>query len=84
MPIVAGHDPGGVAMIPAPIMYLLYYLAFVMWVYVISCLVFGGELVVKWYDLWGGVFIDLPKQRWYLFLIPCVGVMFHSDGVWRG
>jgi hypothetical protein len=31
-------------------------------------------LILAWYDLWIGVFVDRPKRRIYVFPIPCVGV----------
>ena len=31
-------------------------------------------LIVAWYDLWIGVFVDRPKRRVYVFPLPCVGV----------
>ena len=30
----------------------------------------------KWYDLWIGVFVDKPKRRVYVFLLPTIGVVF--------
>jgi len=31
--------------------------------------------VFAWYDLWIGVFIDRPKRRVYIFLVPCFGIV---------
>jgi hypothetical protein len=32
------------------------------------------DLVLAWFDLWVGVFIDVPKRRGYLFPVPCIGL----------
>lgn len=32
--------------------------------------------IFAWYDLWVGLFIDLPKRRAYLFPMPCLGLVF--------
>lgn len=33
------------------------------------------RLIFAWYDLWIGVFIDRPKQRVFIFPMPCVGLV---------
>lgn len=35
------------------------------------------KLIVAWYDLWVGVFIDREKRKVYFFPIPCVGLVFY-------
>ena len=32
------------------------------------------QLIVAWYDIWVGVFIDRKNRSVYVFPIPCVGV----------
>lgn len=32
--------------------------------------------VFKWFDLWVGVFVDVPKRRLYLFPVPMFGLVF--------
>lgn len=32
------------------------------------------SLIVAWYDLWIGVFIDRPKRTIYILPVPCFGV----------
>lgn len=31
--------------------------------------------IFAWYDLWIGVFVDVPKRRLYVFPIPMCGVV---------
>lgn len=31
--------------------------------------------IFAWFDLWVGVFVDVGKQRIYIFPIPCIGVV---------
>lgn len=33
------------------------------------------RLIFAWYDLWVGVFIDRPKRRVYVFLVPMLGIV---------
>jgi hypothetical protein len=33
-------------------------------------------LLVAWYDLWVGVFVNTPKKHLYLFPVPCVGLLY--------
>lgn len=33
-----------------------------------------------WYDLWVGVFVDVPKRRVYVFPVPCFGVCIERGG----
>ena len=28
-----------------------------------------------WYDLWVGVFVDLPRRRVYVLPVPCLGLV---------
>ena len=34
-------------------------------------------LLLAWYDIWIGLFIDRSKQRAYLFPVPCIGFIYH-------
>jgi hypothetical protein len=41
--------------------------------------------IFAWYDLWVGVFVDRPKQRVYVFPVPCIGLVISwGGGVTRG
>lgn len=31
--------------------------------------------IFRWYDIWVGVFVDRPKRRVYVFLLPCLGLV---------
>ena len=31
--------------------------------------------IFAWYDLWMGVFIDRPKRKAYIFLLPTLGIV---------
>jgi len=33
-------------------------------------------VIVAWYDLWVGIFIDTKKRRVYVFPVPCIGIFF--------
>lgn len=33
------------------------------------------KLLVAWYDIWVGMFVDTAKRRIYIFPVPCVGVV---------
>lgn len=32
-----------------------------------------------WYDIWVGVFVDVPKRRLYVFPIPCFGFVIERS-----
>lgn len=32
-----------------------------------------------WFDLWIGLFIDLPRMKFYLCLLPCVVLCVEKD-----
>lgn len=34
-----------------------------------------ASIVVAWYDMWIGLFVDMPKRRAFLFPVPCVGLL---------
>lgn len=38
------------------------------------------KIIFKWYDLWIGLFIDKPKKRLYIFLIPMIGIQIDFNG----
>lgn len=31
--------------------------------------------IFAWYDLWIGVFVDVPKRRLYVFPVPMFGIV---------
>jgi hypothetical protein len=33
------------------------------------------RLIVRWYDLWVGVFVDTQNRRLYVFPVPTLGLM---------
>lgn len=33
------------------------------------------RLLVAWYDLWVGVFIDVKGRKIYILPVPCVGIV---------
>lgn len=35
------------------------------------------ELIIAWYDLWVGFFIDTKKRKVYFFPIPIFGLIFN-------
>jgi len=35
--------------------------------------------IFKWHDLWIGFFWDSKKKWLYIFLIPCLGLIFKFD-----
>lgn len=32
------------------------------------------RLIFRWFDLWVGVFVDVPKRCVYVFPVPCLGL----------
>lgn len=38
------------------------------------------RLVLAWYDLWIGAFIDRPGRRVFIFPVPCIGLCFDWSG----
>ena len=40
-------------------------------------------LIMAWYDLWVGVFVDTKKHHIYVFLLPCIGIKFSFLAVGR-
>lgn len=33
------------------------------------------SVIVAWYDLWVGVFVDTQRRRIYVLPVPCVGIV---------
>lgn len=33
------------------------------------------RVIWKWYDIWVGLFIDKPKKKVYIFLLPTLGIV---------
>ena len=36
--------------------------------------------IFAWFDLWVGVFIDRPRQRVFIFPLPCLGIVIDWSG----
>lgn len=54
------------------------YTSVVFWNYLLAFIVFRGRctLCIAWYDLWVGIFIDEKNQKVYVFLLPCIGMVY--------
>jgi hypothetical protein len=37
------------------------------------------KLIVTWYDIWIGIFIDRTKKAVYIFLVPCIGIKISKE-----
>ena len=37
------------------------------------------RLILAWYDLWIGVFIDTAKRRVYILPLPCCGIVVEFE-----
>jgi len=38
------------------------------------------KLIIKWYDIWVGLFIDRKQKCVYFFPVPCIGlkIFYHK------
>lgn len=35
---------------------------------------FSIKPMLAWYDLWMGIYVDVPQRRVYVFPLPCIGI----------